>query len=116
MKVLNFTEAEHRVFDSGPAKGVKGRVVIGLADGAERFCMRVFELAPGGHTPRHTHDWEHEVFVHSGTGVVFKNDDWVQVRSGDAIFIPGNEEHQFKNTGSEPLTFVCLIPSGPPEL
>jgi quercetin dioxygenase-like cupin family protein len=116
MKVLSYTEAEAQVFDSGPAKGVKGRVVIGVDDGAERFCMRVFELVPDGHTPLHSHEWEHEIFVHSGNGAVLKNGDWVQVGKGDVIFIPGHEEHQFKNTGSEPLTFVCLIPSGPPEL
>ena len=32
--------------------------------------MRQFELAPGGHTPRHTHAHEHEVFVLEGAGVV----------------------------------------------
>lgn len=116
MKVTNYSEVESRIFDGGPAKGVKGRVVIGRADGAERFCMRVFELAPDGHTPLHSHEWEHEVFVHSGNGVVLRDGNWVQVTTGDVIFIPGNEEHQFKNTGTRPLVFVCLIPSGPPEL
>ena len=52
------------------AKGVKIRWLIGEQDGAPNFAMRHFEVAPGGHTPHHSHDWEHEVFVLSGRGKV----------------------------------------------
>lgn len=116
MKIIHYSEAEAKTFDGGAAKGVKGRVVIGKADEAHRFCMRVFELAPGGHTPCHTHDWEHEIFIHSGQGSVLREGQWVPVATGNVIFVPGNEEHQIKNTGDEPFTFVCLIPSGVQEL
>jgi quercetin dioxygenase-like cupin family protein len=78
--------------------------------------MRLFSVAKGGYSPRHSHDWEHEIFIHSGQGVVFCNDEWIPVSAGTALFVPGNEEHQLKNTGDEPLVFVCLIPSGVPEL
>ena len=59
MKVINYAEAPAKTFDNDVAKGVTGRVVIGKADKADNFCMRVFTLAPGGHTPRHSHEWEH---------------------------------------------------------
>jgi len=116
LKLIDYTEAEAAVFDKGPARGVKGRVVIGKADGAQNFCMRVFELSPGGYTPRHAHEWEHEIFVHSGTGSVLRDSSWAQIKRGNVIFIPGNEDHQLKNTGNEPLIFVCLIPAGAPEI
>lgn len=116
MKIIHYSEAEAKVFNSDPAKGVTGRVVIGQADGAPNFCMRVFELSPEGHTPKHSHDWEHEIFVHSGTGAVWRDGQWVGITQGNVIFIPGNEEHQIKNTGTGSLTFVCLIPSGVAEL
>ena len=116
MKVIHYTEEEPKVFDQSPAKGVAGRVVIGKADGADNFCMRVFELSPAGHTPRHSHSWEHEIFVHTGKGAVLQNGQWVNIEQGDAVFIPGNEEHQLKNTGTDMLVFVCLIPSGVDEL
>jgi quercetin dioxygenase-like cupin family protein len=103
-------------FDAGPARGVPGRVVIGRADGADNFCMRRFDLAPGGHTPRHTHDWEHEIFFHAGRGEVFRSGGWVPVGPGDAVFVPGQEEHQIRNAGPEALTFLCLIPAGAPEI
>ena len=42
------------------------RVVFGPADGAATFAMRVFELAGDGHTPFHTHPFEHEVVILEG--------------------------------------------------
>jgi len=116
MKVLDYRKAESQKFDGGPAKGVTGRVAIGKDDGAGNFCMRVFEVEPGGFTPKHSHDWEHEIFFHAGDGEVYSNGDWLPAKAGSAVFIPGNEEHQIKNVGESVLTFVCLIPAGPPEL
>ena len=116
MKVMEYRDAESQQFDGGPAKGVTGRIAIGKADGANNFTMRVFEVESGGYTPKHSHDWEHEIFFHAGEGEVFSNGDWLPVKAGSAVFIPGNEEHQIKNVGDSQLTFVCLIPAGPPEL
>ncbi|MBC7359036.1 MAG: cupin domain-containing protein [Desulfacinum sp.] len=116
MKIRSYKNVEPTVFDNDVAKGVAGRVLIGKEDGAGKFCMRFFELQPDGHTPRHTHDWEHEIFIHEGQGSVLREGSWVPVQAGDAVFIPPNEDHQIKNTSKAPLRFVCLIPSGPPEL
>lgn len=116
MKHIHYTEAEGQEFEGDIVKGVTGRVVIGQADKAENFCMRTFTVAPGGFTPKHTHEWEHEIFVHQGNGKVFKEGEYIDVKPGDAIFVPGHEEHQFKNDSDEPFTFVCLIPKGVPEL
>ena len=116
MKISHYSTIKPTAFDNDVARGVKGRVLIGKNDGAVNFCMRLFELIPGGHTPKHSHAWEHEIFVHSGTGSVLQNGKWIPVEAGSAVFIPGEEEHQLKNTGDTPFQFVCLIPGGPPEL
>lgn len=116
VKIMPTTAAQAVHFDSEVARGVTGRVVIGRVDGANNFCMRRFDLAPGGHTPRHTHAWEHEIFFHAGEGEVFHDDQWVRVTSGDAVFVPGDEEHQIRNAGDSALTFICLVPSGAPEI
>ena len=116
VKILHYQDNEFTIFDSGPARGVKGSVLIGKRDGAPNFCMRFFQVSPGGFTVRHTHDWEHEIFIHEGEGAVLRNGELVPVKAGTAIFIPGGEEHQIQNTGNGPLLFVCLIPAGPPEL
>ena len=117
MKIVpHYTDSPYQEFDGDVVKGVTGRVVIGKEDGAPNFCMRMFSLAPGGFTPRHSHDWEHEILIHEGTGQVFREDKWVDVERGSIVFIPGNEEHQFRNNSDDELVFACLIPEGAPEL
>ena len=116
MKIIHYSEAEPKHFDADNVKGVTGRVVIGNSDGAKNFCMRIFELSEKGYSPRHSHEWEHEILIHSGKGEVLNNEKWVPVSKGHVVFIPGNEDHQIRNTGKDPLIFACLIPSGVPEL
>jgi quercetin dioxygenase-like cupin family protein len=116
MKIMHYTDAPPQSFEGDQVRGVTGRVAIGQSDGAANFCMRVFELLPDGNTPLHQHDWEHEIFFHSGRGGVYQNGQWQPVKPGSVVFIPGNERHQIRNEGPQPLVFVCLIPSGAPEL
>jgi quercetin dioxygenase-like cupin family protein len=116
MKILPYTSIKATHYENEQAKGIAARVVIGKQDGADNFCMRVFEISPGGNTPQHVHAWEHEVFVHAGTGEIYGNGQWHPVTSGSVAFIPGNEEHQIRNTGKELLVFACLVPSKAPEL
>ena len=116
MQMKEFLEVQGTLIDNEAARGVNARVVIGRGDGAANFYMRVFEIAPGGHTPRHRHAWEHEMFVHAGAGEIFGNGVWQPLRAGNVVFIPGNEEHQMRNTGQEPLLVVCLVPGSAPEL
>lgn len=116
MKIIHYTQADTTRIDNDIAKGVTGRVVVGKADGAPHFCMRVFELDPEGCSPRHSHAWEHEIFFHAGSGEVFQAGRWVPVEAGSVAFVPGGEEHQIRNAGEEKLTFVCLVPDGAPEM
>ena len=116
MKIKNYKSVSPTHFNNDVAKGVAGRVVVGKHDGANNFCMRVFEIAPGGFTPMHAHPWEHEMFIHSGAGEIYGNGQWNPVTAGNAIFVPANEEHQMKNTGKELLIMACLVPSSAPEL
>jgi len=116
MKIIEYRKIEPTNYNNDKIKNVIGRVVIGKRDGAEKFCMRVFEVKPEGHTIKHTHDWEHEIFIHSGKGEVYSSGEWRAISTDDVIFIPGNEEHQIRNVGKDVLTFICLIPSGAPEM
>ncbi len=116
MKIINYTSVNPTMIDNDVARGIAGRVVIGKADGADHFCMRIFEISPDGHTPRHAHAWEHEIFFHSGEGEIYTDGKWRKVSSGTVVFMPSNEEHQIRNTGKGLLVFACLIPSGAPEL
>ena len=116
MNIKQYAEVEATHFDQEAAKGVAARVVIGKKDSARNFFMRVFDIAPGGHTPKHAHDWEHEMFVHAGEGEIFGNDQWNPIKPGNVVFIPPNEVHQMRNIGKDKLIVVCLVPESAPEL
>jgi quercetin dioxygenase-like cupin family protein len=96
--------------DKEGAQGVKVRWLIDERRGARNFAMRVFELAPGGHTPFHKHDYEHEVFVMQGKGTLKLDGEERPLVPGDIVWAPPGEMHQFANAGGEPFFFMCLIP------
>ena len=116
MKVIHYEDAESKYYETATAKNAWGRVVIGKADGANNFCMRVFEVHEGGSSDLHQHDWEHEVFVLSGHGEIMIDHKTFELGPGSVIFIPAGQKHQVKNAAKEPLVFVCVIPSGVPEI
>ncbi|MBN2446614.1 MAG: cupin domain-containing protein [Phycisphaerae bacterium] len=111
MKVSTISEhPQHDVTMEGAAN-TRMRMLIGPDDGAESFHMRHFEIAPGGHTPHHAHDYEHEIVVLHGTGVARSDEGDRPMSPGTVLWIPANEKHQMRNTGAEPLEVICLIPA-----
>ena len=105
MKVRNYRE----VTADTEIPGVALRTVI-TAEEAPRFSMRVFEVEIGGSTPFHTHEWEHEVYVLSGHGVVRGAEGERELAADDAVLVAPGEEHCFTNTGDEVFRFICCIP------
>jgi quercetin dioxygenase-like cupin family protein len=73
--------------------------------------MRQFEVGPGGHTPKHHHPYEHEVYVLAGQGEIYEGDSPHAIEAGDVVFVEPDEVHQFRNTGDSPLKFICLVPN-----
>ena len=112
MLVCKVIDVQQDDVDAEGAAGVKIRWIITSEDGAPRFAMREFELAPGGHTPFHAHDWEHEVYVLAGEGVVVGEEGEFPLEAGTVVLVPPHEKHNFKNTGAGPLRFLCLVPHG----
>jgi quercetin dioxygenase-like cupin family protein len=91
-------------------QGVGIKRLIGAAEHAPTFAMRLFEVQPGGYTPLHTHAHEHEVFIVSGRGMV--KGPWGErpLEAETAVYVPPHLEHHFLNSGDEPLRFLCLVP------
>ena len=92
------------------AEGVTVRWLISRGDGAPNFAMRLFEVAPGGHSPLHVHDWEHEVYILEGIGTLEFEGEKNPFEEGYFIFVPPGREHRFVNTGAGTLRFLCLVP------
>jgi quercetin dioxygenase-like cupin family protein len=109
MKIVNYADIPANALGLPGAKDVTIRLLIG-PDEAPNFVMMLLELAAGGNTPDHSHEWEEEIFVKSGRGVIKAADGEKPIRAGDVLFFERNESHQFINTGAEPLEFLCVIP------
>ena len=110
MKIADYKEVKTEPVDFEETKGVKVRWLISDKDKAPNFAMRMFEVAPEGYSPLHTHKWEHEVFILEGEGVATDGEKECKIKKGTVVYVPPEEKHQFKNTGSDTLRFLCLIP------
>jgi quercetin dioxygenase-like cupin family protein len=111
MKVAHYEQTPAVPVEMEGSAGCRVRWLLDDRDGAPTFAMRQFEVAPGGHTPQHFHDYEHEVFVLEGSGVVLEGGHEHPLRAGDVVLVKPNEVHQFRNPGPNPLKFLCLIPN-----
>ena len=86
------------------------RLLLGSGDGVPHFSARYFEVGPGGRTPSHRHDFEHEIIVLDGTGELITADTRIPIGSGAAVFISPMEQHHLENRGSGNLTILCMVP------
>ena len=92
------------------ASDVSKAGLIAESDGALSAAMRLFEIAAGGNTPFHAHDWEHVVYVLEGQGTLETQGRSTEFGAGDAILVEPDEEHNFVNRGEEPLRLLCVVP------
>ena len=111
MKITRLKDCESKAVSMEGAEGAWRQVPIGKADGAPNFSARVFTLEPGGYTPHHVHESEHLNYVISGEGVAMEGAVPKDVREGDFILVKPGELHQYRNTGSKPLVFMCVVPT-----
>ena len=113
MKVNRSEQIESQEVSMEGATGCSVRWLINQTDGAPNFAMRQFVVNPAGHTPKHSHPYEHEVYVLAGNGVVLEGNEEHPIAAGDFVYVGPDEIHQFRNTGSAPLAFLCLVPHIP---
>ncbi len=114
MHIVDVVDCDCKDVEVEGAKGVKIQWLLAEEEcGAPNFAMRRFIVEPGGCTPLHTHDWEHEVYIVRGVGEVTHRGGVTHFAPDTAILIEPDEEHQFRNTGVEPLEFLCMVPNGP---
>jgi quercetin dioxygenase-like cupin family protein len=111
MYVINVADKEWEEFKDSRAQGVKVKWLIHKDVGAYKFALRYFLIEKNGYTPLHKHPQEHEIFIIQGKGLLIGESQEIELKPKDAIFIPSNELHQFKNIGEEPLIFICVISS-----
>ncbi len=110
-KACHYTDVPAQVFGD-EAPGVTIRWVIDeKTDGAPNYALRVIEVQPGGHTPKHMHPYEHENYIVEGQGRVLIGDQWHAVGPGSVVFVPADVLHTYENVGDTPFRFLCGIPT-----
>lgn len=107
MEIKKQNEIEEKVVDVEGAKNVKMQV---LTKGAGNFTMRRFIVEKDGCTPLHKHDWEHEVYILKGKGIVIDEGKEFEVKKGTTVYVEPNKEHQFINKNNKSFEFICIIP------
>lgn len=69
-------------------------------------------LSPGSSIGKHTHSGTSEIiFVLSGTGKMYINDEVEVLTAGDCHYCPEGSSHSFVNDGSEDLIFHAVVPN-----
>ena len=107
--IRNIDSTEQSPVQMEGVRGATMSIMIGRDDGAPNFALRQFSVEPGGHTPQHSHDYEHEVYVVSGAGTVLLEGERHPITAGDVIYVPAEQEHQFR-AGEAGLRFLCAVP------
>ena len=97
--------------DMTGAKNAEIQWLLSPSDGTPTFSMRLFTIARLGITPKHKHAHEHEVFVLSGRGEVEIDGEVSALEPETVALVPPFALHQFRQTGAEPLRFLCIIPN-----
>ena len=110
MKVKEKNDLNPDIVNNDQMKGIRFYPLITSKDGAPNFAMRVFEINPGGYTPKHRHDWEHEVYIISGSGYVLQGEKKIKIKKDNCIFVEPNELHQFQ-AGENGMSMICIVPN-----
>ncbi len=110
MIVSHLNNVEGVKVESKDAKDVLMKVLISVKEGWEDYVMRVFEVEKGGYTPKHSHPWQHIIFIISGKGILYLKGENHKVETNAFAYIPPNVEHQFSNNEDEKLRFICIVP------
>ena len=84
--------------------------ILGKEDGVPNYVMLYVKHALGESSPLHTHPWEHQAFITEGSGVLYFGGKEYPITEGDAVHVPENVEHQFRNTGKTPMNRVTVNP------
>ncbi len=111
MKITSLDKVEKKKMAMEGAKDVYKQIPISKADGTPLVSLRVFSFEPGGHTPYHTHPFEHLNYIIEGSGVLVKESgEEIPVKKGDFVLVLPNEKHQYRSSSESPMVMICGAP------
>ena len=111
MKFTSLAKEKKEAMQMEGAQNVFKQIPASKNDGAPVFSFRVFTIEPEGHSPFHTHPFEHENYIIEGNGAVVTENGEREIRQGDFVFVAPNEKHQYKNKSKdESFVMICAVP------
>ena len=112
MKITNLTKVQKTRMEMEGAKNTWKQVPLSRNEGSPNFSFRVFTIEPDGHTPYHSHPFEHLNYVIEGRGaLVMEAGETRPVVKGDFVLVLPEEKHQYRNAdSSKPLVIICAVP------
>jgi quercetin dioxygenase-like cupin family protein len=112
MKITSLDDTPKARAEMEGAFNVYKQLPVGQADGAPIFSFRVFTIEPEGHTPYHTHPFEHANYVIEGRGaLVTESGEERELKKGDFALVLPDEKHQYRNkSDDQPMIMICAVP------
>jgi quercetin dioxygenase-like cupin family protein len=111
MFIKNIDQIEKSELSGDGIKDVVRQIPIGPDQGWTDSILRVFTLKPGGHTPKHSHDWHHINYIISGSGKLEVEGEMFDLPVDTFAVVPPNKEHQYSNPGDDDFKMICIVPS-----
>jgi quercetin dioxygenase-like cupin family protein len=109
MYIGDIKKVKKEVVTVNGALGAEIQWLLSEKEDIPHFFMRYATIAPGGFIPLHSHEVIHEMYIVKGTGSVLIESGEISIEAGNFIYMPSNIIHGTKNTGNEPLEFICCI-------
>lgn len=107
--IVTCSQVESFEVTDSNAKGLTYRSIF-EANKDRRLHTNYTVVKSGGNTRSHSHDWEHVSYIISGEGVLEFGDGKQEAFStGSAVYIPGGEQHCFRNTGKQELVIFGVL-------
>ncbi len=97
--------------ENSGADNATRQILIGADENSPNFHVRYFAVQPGGHTSLDQHAHEHGVYILHGRARLRLENSEHELNTGDVVYIPGNQIHQFFASGQEPFGFLCVVPA-----
>jgi quercetin dioxygenase-like cupin family protein len=95
--------------------GVRTRLLVSAASGAESLCMFEQWSEPGRGAPTHTHFGVEEVIlVVEGRAEVWIDGETSVLERGGTALVPPHALHGFRNAGTETLHTLTALPDAAP--
>ncbi len=112
MKIVSLDKVEKKKVMMEGATGAWKQLPLGKVDDVPVYSLRVFTIEAGGHTPYHSHPYEHMNFVIEGSGVLIdESGKEYTLREGDFALVKPGEKHQYRNNSSATaFRMICGVP------